>query len=166
MERPRRRLVITLVLAVLALVLGGGLVWIRMDLAAARAAAEEREAALRAAGVHAVSLLSIDHRTVDQDLKRILSTSTGAAREAYAKEAPARRKATLDHKVTQTGVVRSAGLVAMNGDRTAADVLVVADALIRWEGAKDAPEERFYRWTMRVSKVGSAWLVEKAEQVP
>ena len=163
MERRRRHVVLTL--AALTLVLGGGLVWIRMDLAEARAALEEREAAMRAAGVHAVALLSVDHRTVDQDIKRILTTSTGEARDANMKDAPALKQATIANKVIQTGVVRSAGLVTMNAERTAADVLVVADAVIRWEGVKAAPQDRFYRWSMRVSKVGSAWLVARAEQV-
>ncbi|MEV5414257.1 hypothetical protein AB0K60_36150 [Thermopolyspora sp. NPDC052614] len=165
MERSRRRLVITLTLAALTLILGGGLVWIRMDLAEARAALEEREAAMRAAGVHAVALLSVDHRTVDQDIKRILDTSTGEAHDGYTKNAPALKRTTTANKVVQMGVVRSTGLVTMNAERTTADVLVVADGMIRWDGDKAAPQDRFYRWSMRVSKVGSAWLVARAEQV-
>lgn len=165
MERRTRRRVVTLVLAALVLALGGGLAWIRLDLAEARAAAEEREAALRAAGVHAVSLLSVDHRTVDQDIQRILTTSTGAARDDHTKNSPALKRTTITNKVVQTGVVRAAGLVSMNAERSTADVLVVADAVIRWEGDTAAPQDRFYRWSMRVSKVGSAWLVSRAEQV-
>jgi len=165
MERRTRRLVVMPVLAGLVVALAAGLVWIRIELAAARTAEEEREAALRAAGVHAVSLLSVNHRTVDEDIRRILSTSTGEAKQRHTANAAALKRAAIDTKAIQTGVVRAAGLVSMNAELTSADVLVVADALLWWEGGKPAPQDRYYRWRMRVSKVGGAWLVSKAEQV-
>lgn len=165
MERRTRRAIVTPVLAGVIVALAAGLTWLRIDLAAARTAEEEREAALRAAGVHAVSLLSMNHGTVDQDIRRILSTSTGEARSEHARNAPELKRTAIANKVIQTGVVRAAGLVSMNAELTAAEVLVVADAVIRWEDDKAEPQERFYRWKMRVSKVGGAWLVSKAEQV-
>jgi len=76
MERRTPRLVVTLVFAGLVVALAAALVWIRIDLAAARTAAEEREAAMRAAAMHAVSLLSLNHKTVDEDIRRIIATST------------------------------------------------------------------------------------------
>lgn len=165
MEHRTRRHVVMPVLAGLIVALAAGLVWIRMDLAAARTAQEEREAALRAAGVYAVALMSVNHRTVEEDIQRVLSSSTGEARNAYAEAAAEVKRAAIESRAVQTGVVRAAGLVAMNAELTSADVLVVGDAVIRFEGGRPSSEERFYRWSMRVSKVGSAWLVSKAEQV-
>lgn len=43
--------------------------------------------------------------------------------------------------------------------------MVVGDAVIRWEGSKSAPQERFYRWNMEMTKVEGVWLVSKAELV-
>jgi Mce-associated membrane protein len=65
--------------------------------------------------------------------------------------------------VVQTAVLRSVGLVSMRG--STAEVLVVADVVIRWEGREEPPQERFYRWKMQVAKVGGAWLVAKEEQI-
>ncbi|MFO7252685.1 MAG: hypothetical protein DIU60_018235 [Actinomycetes bacterium] len=164
MERRTPRLVVTLALAGVVLALAAALVWIRIELAAARTAAEDREAAMRAAAMHAVSLISLNHRTVDEDIRRILATSTGEARQAHERHAPELRRAALSAKVVQTGVVRAVGLVSMNAAHDTAEVLVVADAVNRFEDTEPRFEERFYRWTMRVSKVGGAWLVSKAEQ--
>jgi Mce-associated membrane protein len=153
------------VLAVLVAVLAATLVRVRADLGEARAAADDREAALRAAGAHAVSLLSVDYRTVDQDMRRILATSTAQARDGYIKNAAPLKRTTIGSRVIQEGALRSAGLVSMSAARDSAEVLVVADGVIRWAGGKAAPQERYYRWDMRLTKIGNSWLVAKAEQV-
>jgi Mce-associated membrane protein len=44
-------------------------------------------------------------------------------------------------------------------------VLVVADVEIRWDGSQSPPQERYYRWSMDLAKVGRLWLVAKAVQV-
>ncbi|MFC0549462.1 hypothetical protein ACFFHJ_01070 [Planotetraspora thailandica] len=122
--------------------------------------------ATRAAAAHAVSLLSIDHRTIEADMKRVEATSTGEQREEFIRGEPALRQATLDNKVVQTGALRATGLESMSADRTSAEVLIAADAVIHWEdGRKAAPEERFFRWRMEVSKVGGIWLVSRSELV-
>lgn len=160
----RRRGTAPAVLGLLVVVLGAALWLVHGELAEARAAQRNREAAIQAAGAHAVSLLSLDHRTIDQDLKRILDTSTGQARQEHAANAARIKEATKKGKVVQLGVLRSSGLVSMNAAQDTAEVLVVADAMVRWEGAKAAPQEqRFYRWRMRVTRVGGSWLVSKAE---
>ncbi|MBO3747190.1 hypothetical protein J5X84_14015 [Streptosporangiaceae bacterium NEAU-GS5] len=151
-------------LAVLLLASGAAAYWTWRGRATAQTAAGDRQAAVSAAGTYAVNLLSVSHRTVDEDLRRILDTSTGEARTENVRSAAAVKSATVKTKAVETGVLRSAAIDSMNG--SSADVLVVADAVIRWEGDKKlAPEERFYRWRMRVAKVGGVWLVAKAEMV-
>jgi Mce-associated membrane protein len=160
----RRALVVCLLLVTVAL--AGAAVWAGKARDAAQAAEDDRRSAARAAAVHAVNLLSVDHRTVDDDMKRVVATSTGEEREEYARNEAALKKATVDNKVVQTGVLRATGLASMAQDRRTAEVLIVADAVIHWEdGRKAAPEERFYRWRMEVTKAGGAWLVSKAELV-
>lgn len=155
--------VVLAVLSGLALVLGGVGFHLCGALEEANDAAEDRRAAVQVAKAHAMHLMSISHDSVDQDIRRLLATSTGPAKEAYTRNAAKLKATTVDDKVVQTGVLRAAGLVSMEGG--VARVLVVADMLIRWEGSKTPAQERFYRWDMKVTKVGGTWLVSEAEQV-
>ncbi|MEV0383219.1 hypothetical protein [Nonomuraea sp. NPDC050643] len=159
--RPARLLIAALS-GVLAVLVGTG-VWIAAQARDEQGRAGDKQAALLAAGTHAKNLVSLDHKTVDADVRRILDTSTGAARAEYAANAGKLRSTTLANKVVQHGVLRATGLVSMTG--ATAKVLVVADVEIRWEGSDSAPQERYYRWSMDVAKVGGLWLVSKAVQV-
>ncbi|MDF5751549.1 hypothetical protein [Spongiactinospora sp. TRM90649] len=157
------RAVVIGVLAVLVLGLGGAVVWITRDLGAERDRAVEREAVVRAAGAHAVNVLSVSHQNVEDDIRRVLASSTGAARDAYQAGVARLRQTTVANKVVQTGVLRAVGVVSM--DETTAKALVVADGVIYWEGKDAAPQERFYRWTMDLTKTGGSWLVSRWEEV-
>ncbi|MFJ2030429.1 hypothetical protein [Streptosporangium sp. NPDC087985] len=151
------------VLGVLIAVLLAAAFWVGRDLRDAQAAADDREAAVRAAGAHAVALLSVSHWSVDADLKRILDTSTGAARAKYAGDLGTLRETAIKEKILQTGALRAAGLVSLVGNT--ARVMVVGDAVIRQDGSKKAPREQFSQWNMEVTKAGGVWLVSKAELV-
>ncbi|RBQ22056.1 hypothetical protein DP939_05185 [Spongiactinospora rosea] len=133
-------------------------------LADEQAAAAEREAVMRAAGAHAVNLLSVSHDSVEEDIRRVLNSSTGPARDAYEAGVTKLRQTTVADKVVQIGVLRSVGLVSLSGDEARA--LVVADGVIQWEGREAAPRERFHRWTMDLTKTGGSWLVSRWEEVP
>jgi Mce-associated membrane protein len=159
--RPARVLIAALS-GVLAVLVGTG-VWIAAQARDEQGRAGDKQAALLAAGTHAKHLISLDYKTVATDVQRILDTSTGAARTEYAANAGKLKATTLANKVVQHGVLRATGLVSMTD--TAAKVLVVADVEIRWDGSKSAPQERFYRWSMDLTKVGGGWLVSKAVQV-
>ncbi|HEX4811966.1 MAG TPA: hypothetical protein VFV66_04365 [Nonomuraea sp.] len=159
--RPARILVAVLS-GVLAVLVGTG-VWITAQARAEEGRAADKTAALDAAAAHARNLISLDYRTVDADLQRILDTSTGAARAEYAATAGKLKSTTIDSKVVQDGVLRATGLVSLTG--TKAKVLVVADVEIRWDGSSNAPQARYYRWSMDLDKVGGGWLVSKAVQV-
>jgi Mce-associated membrane protein len=163
-RRPRRPLRIAgPVLGVLIATLLAAAFWVGATLRDAQTAADDRRAALRAAGAHAVHLLSVGYRSVDDDIGRILGTSTGAARAEYARTAAELKRSTVKGRILQTGALRASGLVSLRGGT--ARVMVVGDAVIRRDGGEDTPQERFYRWNMEVTKVGGAWLVSKAELV-
>lgn len=160
--RPARILVAALS-GVLAVLVGTG-AWIAAEARDEQGRAGDRRAALEAAGAHATNLMSLDYRTVDADMRRILDTSTGAARAEYVANAGRLRTTTVDNKVVQTGVLRATALATMTA--TAARVLVVGDVEIRWDGSDSPPQERYYRWQMDLAKTGAQWLVSKVVQVP
>ncbi|SDI27044.1 Mce-associated membrane protein [Sinosporangium album] len=162
MRSGRVGLVILAALGTLIVVLALLAVWLWWRLSDAQEAADTRAGALRAAGLHAVNMLSVSHTSVDDDIKRALGSSTGKAREEFAQSSASLRKTTLDNKVRQDGVLRATGLVSSDG-RTAT-VLVVADSLVSREGSKAAPETRYFRWSVEVTKVGESWLV--SDMVP
>ncbi|TDE22741.1 hypothetical protein E1295_46255 [Nonomuraea mesophila] len=159
--RPARILIAALGGLLVALV-GTG-VWIVVQTRAEQARAADRQTVLRAAGTHALSLISLDHRSVDDGMKRILDTSTGPARAGYEADAGRLRSTTVANKVVQHGVLRATGLVSLT--ETGAKVLVVADVEIRWEGSDNPPQERYYRWSMDLTRTAGSWLVSKAVQV-
>ncbi|TDD09580.1 hypothetical protein E1294_46860 [Nonomuraea diastatica] len=159
--RPARILIAALSGVLVALV-GTG-VWLAAQARDERARADDKQAALQAASTHAINLISLDHRTVDDDMKRILDTSTGLARAEYEADAGKLRSTTIANQVVQHGVLRATGLVSLT--EAAAKVLVVADVEIRWDGSDNPPQERYYRWSMDVTRTGGAWLVSKVVQV-
>ncbi|MFF0309061.1 hypothetical protein ACFYSC_16660 [Streptosporangium sp. NPDC004379] len=165
MDASRRRVPgpVGLVLGALALVLLGAALWAGMGLREARAAAGDREAALRAAGEHAVALMSVGYQNVDADMRRVLGTSTGQARAEYVRDAAALRETTVGDRLLRTGALRASGLVSLRGDT--AEALVVGDAVVRGEGSESAPREQFYRWRMQLTRASGGWLVSKVEQV-
>lgn len=160
--RPARILIAALS-GVLAVLVGTG-VWIAAQARDEQGRAGDRRAVLIAAGEHAKNLMSLDHKSVDADLRRILDTSTGEAHEEYETNAAKLKTTTVENKVVQQGVLRATGLVSMTA--TTARVLVVADVEIRWEGSRSKPQERYYRWQMDLTKTGGRWLVSKVVQVP
>ncbi|TDC03966.1 hypothetical protein E1267_24290 [Nonomuraea longispora] len=159
--RPARILIAALG-GVLAALVGTG-VWIAVQTRDEQARAADRQAVLQAAGTHALSLISLDHGSVDDGMKRILDSSTGAARAGYEADAGRLRSTTVANKVVQHGVLRATGLVSLT--ETGAKVLVVADVEIRWEGSDNPPQERYYRWSMDLTRTAGSWLVSKAVQV-
>ncbi|MEV5560577.1 hypothetical protein AB0L44_43665 [Nonomuraea wenchangensis] len=156
------RIVITVLGGMLAVLVGTG-AWIAAEAREVQGRAGDREAVLLAAGAHAKNLVSLDYRTVDADLQRILDTSTGPARAEYVATAAKLKTTTVESKVVQTGVLRAAGLVSLTGGK--AKALAVADVEIHWDGSDSPAQERYYRWSMELEKVGGVWLVSKAVQV-
>ncbi|MDH2427090.1 hypothetical protein [Sphaerisporangium sp. TRM90804] len=165
--RPRRRSGAIVLLPLLVVTALLAVEWVRVggDLDRARTAVYDRRAAVEAAERYALNLMAVDYRTVDRDVRRVLDASTGQARQEYARDADRLKEATRVNKAVQTGVVRAAGLVSMDGSGAFARVLVVADSVVRWDEAETAPQDRFYRWSMDVTKLRGAWWVSKLEQV-
>src|SRR5690606_41929280 len=109
--------VAVLVLAVLTALLAAAAVWLGGQGRDAQARADDREAALRAASTHAMNLLSLNHETVDADVHRILTSSSGAASAAYEAAADEPVRTTREHKAVQEGAGGAGGLEALSGGR-------------------------------------------------
>ncbi|GAA2215060.1 hypothetical protein GCM10009850_105270 [Nonomuraea monospora] len=159
--RPARILLAALS-GVLAVLVGTG-VWIAAQARDEQGRAGDKQAVLLAAGTHAKNLMSLDYKSADADVRRIIGSSTGAARAEYEANATKLRTTTVENKVVQHGVLRATGLVTMTA--TTARVLVVGDVEIRWDGSDSPPQERFYRWQMDLTKIGRTWLAAKVVQV-
>ncbi|MGW0066481.1 hypothetical protein ACWDUI_03350 [Streptosporangium sandarakinum] len=165
MNASRRRLPGPAGLApgLLVLVLLGAALWAGVGLREARAAADDREAVLRAAREHAMTLMSVGYQNVDADMRRVLDTSTGQARAEYARDAASLRETTVRDRLLRTGALRASGIVSLTGDTAVA--LVVGDAVVRGDGSESAPREQFYRWRMQLVRTSEGWLVSRVEQV-
>jgi Mce-associated membrane protein len=159
--RPARILIAALS-AALALLVGAG-VWIAVQAGGEQGRAADKEAVLLVAGAHVRDLISLDYRTVEADLQRMLSTSTGAARAEYLAGAGKLKSTAAQDKVVRQGVLRATGLVSLTG--TKANVLAVSDVEIRSDGSAKPPERGFHRWSIDLDKVGGTWLVSKVVHV-
>ncbi|MQA84390.1 MAG: hypothetical protein GEV03_07155 [Streptosporangiales bacterium] len=118
----------------------------------------ERQAALHAARQEAINLLTLDYRTVDQDVNRVLNGATGRFRDEFASRTADLEKFMSQAKSTSQGQVQSAGVVSIDDD--SAEVLVVADQTVRGEQSKQ-PLSRHYRLSMGLERHGERWLVSK-----
>lgn len=93
----------------------------------------------------AVSLASVDHRTIDADVRRILDASTGEFQRDFSDRAPGFKDATRSAQAVSTGTVTGAGLERLGSDH--ADVLVaVSVETANGDDPPDAPRS----WRMRI----------------
>lgn len=129
--------------------------------AAAERTTERREAAVAAARQAGVNLATMDYRHADADVRRLMSSLTGSARQEMAKTGQKQVVAQLGKvKTWSVGQVLSAGVVSSDAD--SAQVLVVVDQTVR---SKDVPNGVVHhlRWQMTVDRTGGRWLVSKLE---
>ena len=157
--RGRQVLAFCATFTVLALALAAVAIWLGLGLQARQRQTAEREAALHAARLAAADLMTIDYRTADSDLARIVAISTGAfqlqvvsARQALIQQVQAARS-------VSTANVLAAGLTGDVSGGTA-QVIVVVDATITSKNAPNGVVDH-YRETVTVTRVGSRWLASQ-----
>lgn len=93
----------------------------------------------------AINLTTIRHATVDEDIKRILDSSTGAFHDDFQKRAEPFAEVVRQARSTSEGSVTSAALESHEGD--AAQVLVVMSVQM---SSHEAPEQVPTVWRMRI----------------
>lgn len=124
-----------------------------------------RDEQLRASMVQAgrdgvLALTSIDHERVDDDVQRILDTSTGKFRDDFAQRAESFKDAARKAASKSVGTVVESGFESFDGDL--GQVLV---AMIVMTSNRGAPEQQPKGWRTRVSVIrdGGAFKVAAVE---
>jgi Mce-associated membrane protein len=140
--------------AVLAVV-----VVLAMQLQDARAEDQRREDILQAARQQGVNITTLDYRSVDKDLSRVLAQSTGTFRKEFESGTKDLTDLVVKNKAVSTGEVLAAGIVTADSD--SARVLVVADATVG-NSATDTgtaqQQVRHYRMQLDMVRSGNRWL--------
>jgi len=159
--RPARRVLIA-GLAVLAVLVGLNGVLGYRDYQS-RHADQVRSEMVEAARQGAINLTTIDHEHVDDDVQRILDSSTGSFRDDFAARAKPFSEAARRAQSKSVGTVTEAGLESVGGDE--GRVLVAMTVMTSNRGV---PEQQPQGWRMRVTviRVDDESKVSKVEFVP
>lgn len=157
--RARPVLAFCAVFTVLALALAAVAIWLGLGLQARQRQDADRQAALHAARLAAADLMTINYRTVDSDLARIIAISTGAFRSEVVSAQQALIQQVRGAQSVSTANVLAAGLTGDVSGGTA-QVIVVVDATITSKNAPNGVVDH-YRETVTVSRVGSRWLASE-----
>lgn len=150
-------LVTILVVALLALSVERGLAW-KSD----RDSAERRQAAIDAASAEVVGLITINAKTSDADIDKLLAGATAAFRDQLESQADTLRSALAENDVQATGEVVSAGLTTFDDGK--ATVIVAAKGTVDNKQTGD-PAPRNYRLEVTLTEQGNRWLVSGLEFV-
>ena len=122
---------------------------------------EARNASMvQAASEGMVNLTTIDHRQVDQDVQRILDSSTGTFREDFAKNTQSFVDAAKKAQSTSVGTVSEAGLETAGGDE--GRVLVALTVMTSNRGVPEN-QPRTWRTRVTVTDVGGDFKVAAVE---
>lgn len=148
------------VLTAAALTATGLMLWQHRGVAAHQAA-ETRFVEAARTGVTA--LLSIDHTTAKDDVRRILELSTGSFHDDFARRADDFIKTAVTANAVTKGSIRAAALESVEAD--AAVVLVAASSQVtNVNGAKEDP--RPWRMSVTVTRDGDNVKMSDVEFVP
>ena len=161
--RRRRLQITTLVLGVLVvgLAVSTGVLGVRTW--QGKNDADQRAKAVQAARQMGVNLMSLDYKTAQQDLDRIVAGTTGELKNKLSTQS----KQLLD-RLSQTQAKSTvdkvdAGLVSFDDD--SAEVMVSLNGTVTNPKVKNGAP-RAYRYLMDLTRVGDRWLVSELEVVP
>lgn len=165
--RRRRRMstvgaatLVGLVMAALLVSLAG---WLGFRTYEAQRAQKQQAAFLQVGRQAALNLTTIDWHHADEDVRRILDSTTGTFHNDFEKRAPVLVDAVRQAQSTSAGTIADAGLESES--ENAAQVLVAVSVKTSLAGVAMAEPRR---WRMRVSveKSGDLTKVSNVEFVP
>jgi Mce-associated membrane protein len=159
--RIGRLLAAVLTVAVIGLAVAAG--WLGLSVWRAREAADRAAGAEQAARQTAVNLVSIDYRTVQQGIDRVISGMTGEVKDQWATQAKTVVDTATKNQATSTVEAVRAGVVSADGD--SAEVIVSVTAVTSSPKVKQGAP-RYYRFSMDLKRVDGRWLVSKLGLVP
>ncbi|MGH4022933.1 MAG: hypothetical protein ACRDT0_27605 [Pseudonocardiaceae bacterium] len=162
-ERPprsRRYLAALATLTVLAVVLIVGGVILSVRVYQADVESDRRAEALQTARQMVLNLTTINHKTADRDVQRLLDGATGPFADEFGGSQPF-VDMVRQSKVNSTGQVASAGVERVDENR--ARVLVAVRSEVRNTAAPEGGEPRNYRLGVDLQREGDRWLVSNME---
>ena len=125
-------------------------------------ASQQREEILQAARQQGINLTTLDHRSVDEDVERVLASATGTFKEEFAAGTKDLTDLVVENEAVSTGEVLEAGIVTADSD--SARVLVVVDSTVS-NSATGEEQVRHYRMQLDLALSGSRWLTSDLEFV-
>ena len=125
--------------------------WLGYRLVEDRRDQAQQSVFVEAARQGAINLTTIDHSTVDADIKRILDSSTGTFHEDFEKRSQPFADVVKQAQSVSAGTVSSAALESRDGDT--AQVLVVMSVKMSNAGAAE-PDPRVWRMRIGVQQTG------------
>ena len=158
LSSPPRRLIAGALVILIAVT--GWLGWQDVQI---RRAEHLRDAMVQAGRDGVVALTTIDHEQVDEDVQRILDSSTGKFRDDFAQRADSFTEGARKAQSKSVGTVSEAGVESVDGDR--GRVLVT---LIVMTSNRGAPEQQPKVWRTRVTvdKDDGVYKVAAVEFIP
>jgi Mce-associated membrane protein len=135
---------------VVVVVLAGLCGWLGFRAYEARQAAEQRNLYLQVGRQGALNLTTIDFEHVDEDVQRVLDSSTGTFYDDFNARAQPFKEVVKQAKSKSVGTIAEAGVESISGD--AADVLVAVTVKTSNAGAAEQ-EPRAWRMKITVQKV-------------
>lgn len=160
--RLKRRLfagsVAVLLVVAVALAVVAGILAVRVH--AAEQEQARRQAVLHAARQEAIYLTSLNYKTINSDIGRIMQGSTGEVKKMFAGKKKLMHKLVGKSKAVTDGKVLSSGIVGE--DQDSAQVLVVADSTVKNKQSSKGTVRHYRLWMTLVHKDGQ-WLVSKLD---
>lgn len=140
------------ILGLVAVVALAGLCgWLGFRAYESRKAADERNLFLQVGRQGALNLTTIDYEHVDQDVQRVLDSSTGSFYDDFDARAQPFKEVVKQAKSKSVGAIAEAGVQSISDD--GADVLVAVTVKTSNAGAAEQ-EPRAWRMLISVQKVG------------
>ena len=156
-----RILVVVLSVAVAGLLAGTG--WLGFRVWQNGGEADDWAQARQSARQMGVNLLTLDSKTGQQDLDRIVTGSTGELKDELSSQS----KVFLDqlNKTKAKSTVTDVEAAVVSIDDDSAEVMVSLNGTVTNEKVKNGVT-RAYRYLMQMTKVDDRWLVSQLEMVP
>ena len=151
-KAPMSHVRLATILGLVAVVALAGLCgWLGYRTYESRKAADQRNLFLEVGRQAALNLTTIDFEHADEDVQRVLDSSTGTFYDDFQARAQPFKEVVKQAKSKSVGTISEAGVETINGD--GADVLVAVTVKTSNAGAAEQ-EPRAWRMRITVQKVG------------
>ncbi|MFV2173859.1 hypothetical protein ACFHW2_04610 [Actinomadura sp. LOL_016] len=161
--RRGRPVVVVSVLAVVAVALAAGAVFLTMQVREHQATVDARRDAVAAAENAAKALSSYDYRTLENDLKAASATTTGELRSEFDKLAQQLRTQATQQQAVSTTTVLKAGAVSATPDEVV--VLVYANRASATSQDTEARLPESLRIQMTMVEKDGKWLAQELKVI-